>query len=153
MSEIRRHGKAIREEILSGKIKENTKARPMRAASIAAKGIASNDDDVQHGATNSRICANAPEIRGKLLGPFCSNSQIVLLPGAAVSGLSSGSSFMEQRCFRRNRDQALLKGKQNQVCIALQIERLHDVVLVEFYGLFTQFQMTGDLLDGAALCE
>ena len=46
-----------------------------------------------------------------------------------------------------------MEGKQDQVCIALEIERLHNVVFVEFDSLFAQVQMTGDLLDGAALRE
>ena len=47
-----------------------------------------------------------------------------------------------------NRDQVVLEGKQHQLSIALQIERLHDVVLVEFDSLSAQVQLIGDLLDG-----
>jgi hypothetical protein len=47
----------------------------------------------------------------------------------------------------------VLEGKQDQVRIALEIERLHNVVFVKFDSLFAQVQMTGDLLDGAALRE
>ena len=54
---------------------------------------------------------------------------------------------------RRNRDQAVLEGKQHQLGIALQIERLHDVVLVEFDRLWAQVQLIGDLLHGIALRE
>ena len=60
---------------------------------------------------------------------------------------------MELRSLARNRDQSVLEGKQHQVRIAPKIERLHDMVLVEFDSLFAQIQMTGDLLHGAALCE
>lgn len=54
---------------------------------------------------------------------------------------------------RRDRDQVVLEGKQHQLGIALQIERLHDVVLVEFDSLLAQVQLIGDLLDGIALRE
>jgi hypothetical protein len=47
----------------------------------------------------------------------------------------------------------MLEGKQHQLGIALQIERLHDVVLVEFDSLLAQVQLIGDLLDGKALRE
>jgi hypothetical protein len=46
--------------------------------------------------------------------------------------------LVEMHGLGRNRDQPLLEGKQDQVCVAPKIERLHDVVLVEFDGLFAQ---------------
>ena len=66
---------------------------------------------------------------------------------------ASGCFFVELRSLAGNRDQSVLESKQHQFRIALEIERLHDVVLVEFDGLLAQVQMTGDLLDRAALCE
>ena len=50
--------------------------------------------------------------------------------------LSSGCFAKELRRLMRNRRQPVLDGKQHQVCIALQIERVHDVVLVEFDSFF-----------------
>ena len=49
---------------------------------------------------------------------------------------------------RVQRNQTLLQGEQHQVCIALQVERFHDVMLVELDRFLTQIEMTGDFFGG-----
>jgi hypothetical protein len=51
----------------------------------------------------------------------------------------------DKRIFKGNRDQVVFEGKQHRLGIALQIKRLHDLVLVEFDSLLAQVQLIGDL--------
>ena len=56
----------------------------------------------------------------------------------------SSCSREGSKWFRINNDQPTLHPKQDQIGVALDIERIHDMVLVEFHGFFAQAEDRSD---------
>jgi hypothetical protein len=76
--------------------------------------------------------------------------------GVPLLGKSLGGKDPLMR-FGIDCDQAVLQRKQNQIRVAFQLERHHDMVLVELHGFFAQVENRRNFFHGPSrgkqLCE
>jgi hypothetical protein len=59
----------------------------------------------------------------------------------------------ESKWFGIDYDQTTLHPEQDQISVGLDIERIHDVVLVEFHGFFAQAENRSYLFDWSSFGE